>query len=75
MELDHNKKFIYIEDNGDGTCIITISIPEEEIFKSALLTFNMEDIFPMTMEQMSPEFLQLIDDQSIDIPNAPPEEE
>jgi hypothetical protein len=66
-ESKPNKKFLYYEDNGDGTCTLTISIPEHEIFSSAILQMSLDDVFTMGATALSQE----VADRIVVVPNSP----
>lgn len=65
-----NKKFLYYEDNGDGTCTVTISIPDHEIFSTAIVQMSLDDMFSVGASVMSPELHQEISDITVIVPDS-----
>jgi len=69
-ESKPNKKFIYFEDNGDGTSTMTVSMPEEGIFKSLVFTMSMEEMFQAIFDEVPVETFESVDVDVIDIPDG-----
>lgn len=70
VEVPPNKKFLYYEDNEDGTCTITISIPELDLFTSAVVELSLDDMFAMVVPQLSEDFHQLVMDKTTFVPDS-----
>jgi hypothetical protein len=71
VESKPNRKFLYIEDNGDGTSTMTLSIPEIDVFESAVLAFGFEEMFNLVVQDVPVELRQIIADNVTTIPNFP----
>jgi hypothetical protein len=71
VESKPNRKFLYIEDNGDGTSTMTLSIPEIDVFESAVLAFGFEEMFNLVLQDIPVELRQTIADNVTTIPNFP----
>jgi hypothetical protein len=70
VEVKPNKTFLYIEDNGDGTSTMTISMPEHDVFETAVMSFGFEDMFDLLSSQLSSELHQTVMDNTVFIPNS-----
>lgn len=71
MELDSAKKCMYIEDNGDGTCTMTINIPEINRMETAVVQFTFDQIIGDVGNQMPDNVKSEISARTTVLPDMP----
>lgn len=70
---DKTKTFLYMEDNGDGTCTGTLSIPEIDLFETQILTMDFAEYIATLMAQVPVELVEELNSKSISVPESPEE--
>lgn len=71
MDLDPSKKCMYIEDNGDGTCTMTINIPEIQRMETAVIQFTFDQIIGEVGNQMPDDVQSEIRTRTTILPDMP----
>lgn len=67
---DKTKTFLYLEDNGDGTCTTIMSISELNFFQTAVMTMDFKDYLQAMMQGVPAELLEEMAATMVHIPDS-----